>query len=165
MKHVLATIAAVVIGTAALIPAQALAQVDFNFVIGNAPPPARYEVVPSPRRGYEWVPGYWNWNGSRHGWSQGRWERARPGYVYQRSAWRQGGDGWRLDRGGWTHGESRGIDGLQGRRQGTARDDLRGRRDRGDLDRDGVPDRFDRDRDGDGVLNRRDRRPDNAYRS
>jgi hypothetical protein len=33
-----------------------------------------------------------------------------------------------------------------------------------DLDRDGVPDRFDRDRDGDGVPNRYDNRPDNPWR-
>ena len=35
---------------------------------------------------------------------------------------------------------------------------------RRDLDRDGVPNRFDRDRDGDGVPNRFDRRPNNPYR-
>jgi hypothetical protein len=33
-----------------------------------------------------------------------------------------------------------------------------------DMDRDGVPNRYDRDRDGDGVPNRYDRRPDNPYR-
>jgi hypothetical protein len=34
----------------------------------------------------------------------------------------------------------------------------------GDLDRDGVVNRYDRDRDGDGVRNRYDRQPDNPYR-
>lgn len=33
-----------------------------------------------------------------------------------------------------------------------------------DMDRDGVPNRYDRDRDGDGVRNRRDDRPNNPYR-
>lgn len=42
----------------------------------------------------------------------------------------------------------------------------RGRHGRGyDVDRDGVPNRYDRDRDGDGVPNRYDRRPDNPYRN
>jgi hypothetical protein len=34
-----------------------------------------------------------------------------------------------------------------------------------DIDRDGVPNRFDRDRDGDGVPNRFDRRPANPWRN
>jgi opacity protein-like surface antigen len=33
-----------------------------------------------------------------------------------------------------------------------------------DLDRDGIPNRYDRDRDGDGVPNRYDRAPNNRYR-
>ncbi|CAN5135397.1 hypothetical protein BH11PSE11_BH11PSE11_05080 [soil metagenome] len=39
-----------------------------------------------------------------------------------------------------------------------------GRHNRGDRDRDGIPNRVDRDRDGDGVPNRLDRRPDNPNR-
>ncbi len=35
---------------------------------------------------------------------------------------------------------------------------------RGDLDRDGIPNRADRDRDGDGVRNSQDRRPDDPRR-
>lgn len=35
---------------------------------------------------------------------------------------------------------------------------------RGDRDRDGVPNRVDRDRDGDGVRNTQDRRPDDPRR-
>ena len=35
---------------------------------------------------------------------------------------------------------------------------------RRDLDRDGIPNRYDRDRDGDGVRNQYDRAPNNAYR-
>jgi len=33
-----------------------------------------------------------------------------------------------------------------------------------DIDRDGVPNRYDRDRDGDGVRNRQDRAPNNSRR-
>jgi hypothetical protein len=149
MKRIFGTAAAIILSTAAFIPAQAIAQVGVNIVIGNAPPPVRYEVVPAPRRGYEWAPGYWNWNGRRHVWSAGHWERVRTGYYYQRPEWQQGNDGWRLNRGGWQPGE-RGNRGANGR---------------GDRDHDGVPNRFDRDRDGDGVPNRLDNHPNNPRRN
>jgi hypothetical protein len=153
MKRILSVAAAIAIGTAVFVPAQAYAQVGFNIVISNAPPPVQYEVVPAPRRGYEWAPGYWNWNGRQHQWSQGHWERARPGYAYQRSEWRQDRDGWRLNRGGWTHVESRGRHESQGSRKHMERDDDRGHRGgKVDRDRDGVPNRY-------------DRRPDNPHRN
>lgn len=138
MKRILSISAAIILGTAAFIPAQAFARSDVNIVIGNAPPPQRHEVVPGPRRGYEWAPGYWNWNGRRHAWIPGHWERVRPGHYYRAPVWEQNGGGWRLNHGGWQ---------------------------RGDRDHDGVPNRVDRDRDGDGVPNRLDRRPDNPRRN
>ena len=163
MKRVLVAVAAIALGAAAFLPTQALAEVGVNIVIGNAPPPVRYEVVPAPRRGYEWAPGYWNWSGRRHEWSQGHWEQSRPGYVYQRSEWRQDGDRWQLNRGGWTTVENR--DTSHRREHWADREDGRGRHDGyRDRDHDGVPNRHDRDRDGDGVPNRYDRRPDNPYK-
>ncbi|MGV8899829.1 MAG: YXWGXW repeat-containing protein [Burkholderiaceae bacterium] len=106
MKRILCNAAAIlVLSTAAFIPTQAVAQVGFSIVISNAPPPVRYEVVPAPRRGYEWAPGYWNWNGGRHAWAPGHWERARSGHHYQRPEWRHGNNGWQLNRGGWQRGE------------------------------------------------------------
>lgn len=159
MKRILIAAAAIVIGSAAFIPAQALAQVDVNIVVGKAPPPMRYEIVPTPRRGYEWVPGYWNWSGRHHVWSEGHWERVRPGYAYHRPEWRHGGEGWRLHRGGWTHVENRGMY-RQGHEYGRG---YRGGY--GDRDHDGIPNRHDRDRDGDGVPNRYDRHPNNGYRN
>jgi hypothetical protein len=140
MKRIICTAAAIVLGTAAFIPAQAIAQVGFNIVIGNAPPPPRYEVMPAPRRGYEWAPGYWNWNGRKHVWTRGHWERVRAGQYYQRPEWQQGNDGWRLNRGGWQSGErhdNRNANGYRGNG----------------------------DRDGDGVPNRRDSNPDNPHRN
>jgi hypothetical protein len=156
MKRILCTAAAIVLSTAAFVPTQAVAQVAFNVVVGNAPPPVRYEVVPAPRYGYEWAPGYWNWNGSRHQWMRGHWERARPGQYYQRPEWRQGHNGWELNRGGWQRGE----------RYDNRRMDKDNRRmnNRGDMDRDGIPNRVDRDRDGDGIRNDRDSSPNNPYR-
>jgi len=89
------------IGAAAFAPAPALAQVDVSLVIGNAPPPPRFESVPQPRRGYIWAPGYWNWNGGRHAWVSGHWEPERMGYQYHPGTWVREGGGWRLQPGAW----------------------------------------------------------------
>ncbi len=89
------------LGAVAILPAHASPRVGVNIVIGNPPPPVRYEVVPAPRRGYVWAPGYWDWNGRRHVWIVGHWERFRSGRVYYRPEWRHARDGWHLERGGW----------------------------------------------------------------
>ncbi|MEN3296124.1 MAG: hypothetical protein V7642_5377 [Burkholderiales bacterium] len=145
MKRILITVAAAVISTVAFAPvAQAQHTRTEVIVVQKAPPPLRREAVPAARRGYEWIPGYWNWNGRRYTWVKGHHERVRAGYVYNRAEWRRDGNGgWVLDRGGWRTGP------------------------RGDRDRDGIPnyaDRPNRDRDGDGVRNRDDARPDNPNR-
>ena len=144
MKKILFTVAAAIISTAAFAP---VAQAQHNrtevIVVQKAPPALRREAVPAARRGYEWIPGYWNWNGRRYTWVKGHHERVRVGYVYARPEWRRDGDGWVMQRGGWNRGPN------------------------GDRDRDGIPnyaDRPNRDRDGDGVRNRDDARPNNPNR-
>lgn len=89
------------ISSAAFLPAQAMAQVDINVVIGNAPPPPRFESVPQARHGHVWAPGYWNWDGRGHQWVGGHWEAERRGHNFQRAEWVRDRDGWRLNRGGW----------------------------------------------------------------
>ncbi|CDG82634.1 YXWGXW repeat-containing protein [Janthinobacterium agaricidamnosum] len=96
-----AAAAMIAISAAAFLPSQAMAQVDVNIVVNNAPPPPRYESVPQPRRGYVWAPGYWNWDGQRHVWNSGQWLRERSGNQYRRSEWVRADHGWRLVRGGW----------------------------------------------------------------
>lgn len=118
---ILGTAAALLIGSAALAPTQVFAR-DV-VVVRTAPPAPRNEAVPHARRGFEWVPGYWNWNGHRYIWMRGHWERVRHGYVYHRPEWRQDGDRWQMERGGWRRGER--ADGMS------------------DRDRDGVPNRYD----------------------
>ncbi len=145
MKRILFTVAAAIISTAAFAPvAQAQHTRTEVIVVEKAPPALRREAVPAARRGYEWIPGYWDWNGRRYTWVQGHHERVRAGYVYNRTEWRRDGNGgWVQDRGGWRNGP------------------------RGDRDRDGIPnyaDRPNRDRDGDGVRNRDDARPNNPNR-
>jgi WXXGXW repeat (2 copies) len=79
---------------------QAQAQGYVNVQIGQPPPPRR-EMVPAPRRGYQWAPGYWRWNGRRHDWVGGTWIKARPGYRYVPPSWARG------PRGDWQMAPSR----------------------------------------------------------
>lgn len=104
------------------------------------PPVLREEALPAPRRGYDWTPGYWNWDRrhNRHQWVAGNWVRSRPGYVYAQPMWVERGNRWELRRGAWG---------------------------RGDMDRDGVRNSRDRDRDGDGTVNSRDRAPNDPRRN
>lgn len=100
------------------------------------PPPPRYVQV-TPRAGYVWIDGRWDYRGGRYVWLDGRWERERSGYAYTQGYWQRRGRGHVWVEGRWSAGGSV-------------------RRDR---DRDGVPNRYDRDRDGDGIRNRNDRHP------
>ena len=92
-----------------------------------------------------------------------RYDRARhyhPGYVYAPSA-RYAHDGRYVPPRHWVDRNRDGMDDRRGRRD-LDRDGVPDRYDR-DLDNDGVANRYDRDMDGDGVRNRHDRRPDNRY--
>lgn len=132
-KTFLATLVVASLGAATAAPS-ASAEV----FVRVAPPAPRVEVVPAPRHGYAWVPGYWDYRGHRYVWVQGTWVRERPGYRYYSPRWVQRDGRWVMERGRW---------------------------DRGDRDHDGVPNRYDRDRDGDHVPNRFDRAPNNPNRS
>lgn len=125
-------------GLAASLPVAA----DVNVVVRVAPPGPRVEVVPAPKAGHVWAPGYWAWRDGRHVWVGGHWVRERHGMHYHPSRWVERDGHWHLVPGGWNAKPYA----------------LR------DADRDGVPNRLDRDRDGDGVRNRRDARPDNPNR-
>ena len=100
-------------GLSAPMTASAEVQVYFN----TAPPPLRVEAVPAPRRGYFWVPGYWEGRGHRHVWHAGYWQRERRGYHYVPPTWVERNNRWYYEQGRWN---------------------------RGDTDRDGVPNAVDR---------------------
>lgn len=112
-KLILGSLIAAIIGSASL-PSAARTNVDFYLNV--APPPLRYEVVPAPRVGRVWVPGFWDWRYNRHYWVPGHYVRHRPGYYYQPARWAYRGDRYHYSRPGWRH----------------------------DRDGDGVPNRFDR---------------------
>jgi hypothetical protein len=76
-----------------------------GIMIDVAPPPPRVEVLPAPRRGYAWVPGYWNWVGHRHVWVRGTWVRERRGYVYAEPRWMERDGHWEFRRGEWARGD------------------------------------------------------------
>jgi len=126
-RRFLTALAAAAISTPALIaPAlvtPAAAQVDLNVMIGTPPPAPRYEVVPAPRSGYVWAPGYWNWDGHRHVWAAGHWLPERRGYAWVPDRWTQGNGGWHRVPGYWDRREARAM---------------------GDRDHDGVPNAYDR---------------------
>jgi len=115
MKRILFTVAPALISTAAFTPvAQAQHTRTEVIVVQKAPPALRREAVPAARRGYEWIPGYWNWSGRRYTWVKGHYEKVRRGYVYARPEWRQRDNGWVLERGGWRAGDRDG-DGVRNR--------------------------------------------------
>jgi hypothetical protein len=66
-----------------------------------APPAPRHEVVPVERRGYAWVPGYWNWNGRRYVWVRGHSVRAHRGAHWVPYGWAEDHGRWRMNRGHW----------------------------------------------------------------
>lgn len=153
--------------TLSIAPAQA--QTQLSIVIGNAPPPLRYEVMPAARHGYVWAPGYWSWSGHRHLWRAGHWERVHQGAEYRAPAWREERGSWRFEPGAWVSRppvyvapQSVRRDEPEHHGNGNGHGKAHGRSDR---DHDGVPDRHDGDRDGDGVPNRYDQRPDNPRRN
>jgi hypothetical protein len=111
-KPIIASFVAAALGGVA-IPAAARTNVDFFVNIG--PPAVYHEVVPAPRAGFIWVPGYWDWRYGRYHWVGGHWLRHRPGYYYDPVRWHY-------------------RDGRYYHRSARWRDS----------DRDGVPDRYDR---------------------
>ena len=115
-----------------------------------APPAARYEVVPAPRAGYVWQPGYWAYDHGHHAWHKGYWVKERRGYYWHPSRWEEREGRYHFVQGRWDrerYAENRWNRGGHG-----------------DRDHDGVPNKFDRDKDGDGVPNRYDNAPNNPNR-
>lgn len=108
LKNLLAC-TAILLSSAAVTAAtvtDASARFDVNIDVGTPPPAPVAEAVPAPRAGYEWVPGYWSWEGHRHQWHAGRWIEARPGYHYVGEHWEERGPKWHMVPGHWEHVET-----------------------------------------------------------
>jgi hypothetical protein len=66
------------------------------------PPAPIVEIRPAaPSPNHVWIPGYWNWNGSRHVWIGGRWSAPRAGMRWEPDHWVHTGAGWRMEHGRW----------------------------------------------------------------
>jgi hypothetical protein len=87
--------------TAGVTPAFARDDVSFSLHVG--PPPPRVEVVPAPRSGYVWAPGYWNWNGHKHVWVKGHYMRGHHNAHWVPDRWDHHDGRWRLEHGHWSH--------------------------------------------------------------
>ncbi len=70
-----------------------------------APPERQVEVVPAPRHGYVWAPGYWNWRGNHHVWAKGTWVRERRGYAYHSPNWVERNGRWSMERARWARAD------------------------------------------------------------
>ncbi len=86
-------------------PPAAQAQV-LDIIIGQPPPPPRVEVIPPPPPHPEyfvWDEGHWRWDGARHVWFPGHYERIpHPGAIRVHGHWEQLPDGrWRFIKPHW----------------------------------------------------------------
>ncbi len=70
------------------------------YVVEDAPPPPRAEVVVS-RPGYVWIHGRWTRPGNRWAWREGYYEHERPNQVYVEGRWERRGRGHVWIDGGW----------------------------------------------------------------
>jgi len=99
----LATALAATTFTAFTVPA--LAQIGFGVVIGQTPPPLRWERrPPPPGEGFFWVDGYWGVDRGRYVWVPGHWDRPPfAGAYWSHGHWDRYPEGWRYHEGHWDH--------------------------------------------------------------
>jgi hypothetical protein len=86
-------------GSAMMAPVVASAGIGID--VNIAPPVAQVELVPEPRVGYVWAPGYWDYRGGSHVWVGGRWRGERRGYHWAPDRWDQRGSHWHHAAGHW----------------------------------------------------------------
>lgn len=78
-----------------------------TLVVTEAPPQPQDEVV-TPRSGYIWVHGRWDWQG-HWVWVGGHWERERAGSEWADGRWEQRGNQWVWVEGEWRTGGAHGT--------------------------------------------------------
>jgi hypothetical protein len=72
-------------------------------IVPTAPPPPRYEVIPTPPREFvEWRPGHWHWDGREYAWIPGEYvERPRREARWEPGHWAERPNGWVWVEGHW----------------------------------------------------------------
>ena len=101
MKHISRAlfVVACVAGGNVVMPPIASAAVGIDIEI--APPAPRVEVIPGPRVGYVWAPGYWDYRGHGHVWIPGHYLHERRGAHWVPDHWDQRGPRWHREPGHW----------------------------------------------------------------
>lgn len=93
------------VGMLGAVTVPSISEAGADLRVNIAPPPLRYEIMPPPRYGYVWTPGYWDWrhhrSGYRHVWINGYWVGERRGYYYQPHRWVQRNGYWIAQRSRW----------------------------------------------------------------
>ncbi len=92
--------------TGVLLASSALAACGGGYVAYRVPaPPPPYAVGAvgyAPGPGYVWMDGFWNLNGGRWAWVNGRWGRPpHPHAAWVADRWERHGHDWRYRRGYW----------------------------------------------------------------
>ena len=85
--------------SAAAVPLTSSARVYLD--VNVAPPPPPEEVVPAPRVGYVWAPGYYDYDGHRHHWRHGHWIHEHHGHHWVADRWDEHEGRWHHERGHW----------------------------------------------------------------
>ena len=70
-----------------------------------SPPPPRIENV-TPRDGFVWAPGYWEWNRRSYHWVTGSYIYQRRRYHWVADRWEQVGGRWHYLSGRWERTEA-----------------------------------------------------------
>jgi IPT/TIG domain-containing protein len=66
----------------------------------DAPPPDKVETV-TPKAGFVWIGGHWEWRGGKWQWLNGHFERERAGKKYTPGHWDHRGDTYEYTGGTW----------------------------------------------------------------
>ncbi len=69
-------------------------------IVATPPAPIVEVRPPGPANGV-WIPGYWQWNGTRHTWVGGRWSAPKPNMHWEPDHWVHRGNQWALIHGRW----------------------------------------------------------------
>ncbi|APV48659.1 hypothetical protein BWI17_02530 [Betaproteobacteria bacterium GR16-43] len=74
-----------------------------SVIVNRTAPPAEqpFEATPSPRKGYTWSPGFWDWRGTGYRWSPGEWIPERRGFRWQPYGWEERDGLFHFVHGGW----------------------------------------------------------------
>jgi len=88
--------------TAAAIATPAVTQArTVEYEINIAPPAPRVDVVPAPREGFIYEPGYWGYDGRQYVWVDGQFIARREGHTYTPHVFERRGEHWMFRGGHW----------------------------------------------------------------